>query len=317
MPARLAGKACENNGMRLAHLTSSNISNAAHLLAGSDHDAAWIASYEQRGKPRRGCLVLRAGDPITIAGIKRHNCRKMRHVAICESLSKDNSEESTSDTTSTTLQPDGHKRHAKRAASSSASERCYLRRIDRSNPPRTVDVGIKSFRLPEKGLDRRIKSSSKSSSNSSSESRMRNRHHRSHHNPGKRTRCMKPCKKSFDKKSCRRNRCKKSKRRNRCKKSERRTSSSSSSSSSSSRSGERRHHRSTRSSFPLFLSKSSSSSSSRSISVDINFSQEDAAILGSHDQPAVAFHHRHYSRRLRREARSRSRSRSRRFSISC
>lgn len=313
MPARLAGRACENNGMRLAHLTASNISNAAHLLAGSDHDAAWIASYEQYKKPKHGCLVLKAGDPATIAGLKKCHCRKMRHVAICESLPKDNLGEDTSDTISKTQQSTGHKKHVKRAPSTSTSEGRYLRRLRRFNPPRTIDVGIDSFRLPRDGSNRNVESSQSSSDPPSVE---RKRHCRSRRRPCKRNRCIKPCKKFGCKKPCKRNRCKKPCKRNRCRKSKRRISSSSSStSSSSSRGNEPRRRQSTRAPRQIFLSESSSSSSSRSISVDINFSQEDAAILGSNDQPAIAFHHRHYSQRARREASSRSRSRTRGFPI--
>jgi hypothetical protein len=87
-------------GIQIAHLTVTNISNAAHLPTRSNYDAAWIAFYEQCSKPSRGCLVFRAGDPITIAGLKRCHCRRMRHIVICGTYPKDNSDKDTSDTTS-------------------------------------------------------------------------------------------------------------------------------------------------------------------------------------------------------------------------
>lgn len=181
--------------------------------------------------------------------------------------------------------------HSHRCSSSTrSSESRYLRRLRKFNPPRHVDVGLRDFRLPQRKIYKKAgklgDQGAAGSTTSSSSS-----HHRRHLAPKKQCRpatTTPKCHKMKKPKHCHKPKkvCKKKARCKKC-------------------IPKHKYY------IPSSTSHSSSSSSRRSVSLDIMFSQEDAAILGSCDQPAVAVHHRHYSRRLRREERSRSRSRSR------
>lgn len=193
---------------------------------------------------------------------------------------------------------EGRRRPVYSSSSTPSSER-YLHRLKKYDPPRHINTGIKSIKIPEQYLydqgrrmsmkkgssvrrgnnkknieivvslsetDSSVSSSSKSSYSSySSTTKTSSRPNRN------------GCRKrhSHKRHRCRDKKC--------CPKQKR----------------------------LMVKSSSSSSSHSRSVSVETNFSQEDAALLGRCDRPALAFHHRHYSRRLRRDENSNSRDRTR------
>lgn len=193
---------------------------------------------------------------------------------------------------------EGHNRKKPARAHSDtsySSDERYLKRLRKYRPPKHVNLGIKHFRIPQrdiyykagglgdKGMARKRHSSSSDSSHKVQRQKTRDpkkgltKHHQHRHRRQSSSSSSSSMKKHYKKKHCS---CKK-----KC--------------------IPKKH-------LPVESKSSSSSSSSRrSVSMKIVFSQEDAAILGSCDHPAVAVHRRHYSRRLRRSESGRSRSRSR------
>ncbi len=299
-----AQKACRNNGMKLAHVTKTNLINVSDVVKSAAKDMAWVGSFEGK-TPKKGGMLLNAGEPATIATVSSKSCRRAKHIAICEmgkqSVSASSSSSSDVSQTSMTgsstakkgaLQVKKTMRRLQRrgysysgSSSSHTSERQYLRRLRKYMPPRHVNTGIKSIRLPEKranariGVSSRIPSSRKLVKSNRNNLRKVARRHTSssstsYTKAGHKKLQYSTRKPQHNKEKCHKKKCKKTGR-----------------------------------SFLPLRSKSSSSSHSRSVSLHVFFSQEDAAILGSCDRPTIAFHHRHYCRHTCVSERSRSRSR--------
>lgn len=197
------------------------------------------------------------------------------------SVSSSFSSHSSSSSSSATSRYSYSYRYGSGSSSSStrSSERRYMKRLRKYQPPKHVTLGLKSFKMPEKPIYRRRGLGSRISSNNSARRIGRRRadpatsSHSSSYSSFPYVAGGKGNNGCHKKKSCKRSKC--------------------------------------RGRTNIAQSRSSSSSSSHSVSVRVCFTQEDAAILGTCDKPAIAFHHRHYSRKLCRSSRSRSRSRSR------
>lgn len=199
-------------------------------------------------------------------------------------------------------------------SSTRSSERRYLCRLRKYQPPRHVDLGLRDFCIPQRKIYRhagvlgdkgvaakkhhktiksfsssisvkKIKGKNKKTTKHCGSKKPQKKKKNSSSHSSTSSKCKRNCHCEKKKHNCKNKCCKKG-----CK-------------------------RSRVVSKVVPISSSSSSSASRSVSLDIFFSQEDAAILGSCDQPAVAVHSRHYSRRLRRSESHHSRSRSRSRSV--
>jgi hypothetical protein len=229
--------------------------------------------------------------------------------------------------------PEGGRKQVDSNSHSNSSNHRYLRRLRKFRPPKHVDIGIRDFRFPQRNIyrkagglgDKGVAANSLSSSqrkltkkNAKKAKRMTNKVEKDIVQKSEETKSTDEKVKKVSKKN-KEEKGKKQKKEKKPKKEKKNRKSSSSSTSSSTERHRKKchkkkhskcHHRRLGAIFVKSHSSSSTSSHSRSVSLDINFSQEDAAILGSCDNPGIAVHRRHYSRRLRREEYSRSRSRS-------
>ncbi|PJF16439.1 hypothetical protein PSACC_03747 [Paramicrosporidium saccamoebae] len=258
MSRKMAGRVCKSYGLQLAELTVHTMQSATAELKEANVHEAWISAYNGKS-PSKGSIMLKAGE---VSSIGHGRSQKMKAIALCQPIEQQTAAPSRKASESM-------KKLQKRGESSSTPGKKYLRRLRPYQPPRVIDLGIRSFKLPEKEIHARAGIYGKSGSAKRARHISYTSSESSSSMPVKR-KTMKNMKEKT------RSSCKK-----KCRKTGRPS---------------------------PFLSRVSSSSNSRSVSVEILFSQEDGALLGSCDQPAIVFHTRHYSRRLRISESSNSRS---------